>query len=162
MHGHVDAAVFADDRRFSDPAHLLVVPDHYVTRMLASQGVPLEQLGVPRVDGGQVETDPRQIWRRFCAHWHLFRGTPSRYWLEHQFAELGLEIEVSAATADTTYDWISARLAEPEFHPLALLDRFRIELLATTDAATASLEDHEAVRSTLGPDRIVPTFRPDA
>jgi glucuronate isomerase len=162
MHGHVDAAVFADDRRFSDPAHLLVVPDHYVTRMLASQGVPLEQLGTPRIDGGQVETDPRQIWRRFCAHWHLFRGTPSRYWLEHEIAEV-LKIDVAPGpdSADTLYDLIDARLSEPSFRPRALLDAFNIELISTTDSAASTLEDHARLRSAGLGERIVPTFRPD-
>ncbi|MBM0225010.1 glucuronate isomerase [Micromonospora sp. ATA51] len=163
MHGHVDAAVFADDQRFSDPAQLLVVPDHYVTRMLVSQGVPLEQLGVPRVDGGPVEADPREIWRRFCAHWHLFRGTPSRYWLEHEIAEvLKIDIAPGPDTADELYDLIDARLAEPGFRPRALLDAFNIELISTTDSATSTLEDHARLAVAGLGARVVPTFRPDA
>jgi glucuronate isomerase len=163
MHGHVDAAVFADDQQFSDPAHLLVVPDHYVTRMLVSQGVPLEQLGVPRVDGGEVETDPRQIWRRFCAHWHLFRGTPSRYWLEHEIAEiLKIDIAPGPETADELYDLIEIRLAEPGFRPRALLDAFNIELISTTDSATSTLDDHARLRAAGLGAQVIPTFRPDA
>ncbi|MGS2618712.1 glucuronate isomerase [Micromonospora sp. LZ34] len=163
MHGHVDAAVFADDEPFSDPAHLLVVPDHYVTRMLVSQGVPLEQLGVPRGDGGAVETDPRQIWRRFCAHWHLFRGTPSRYWLEHELVEvLNIDVAPGPDTADTLYDLIAARLAERNFRPQALLDTFNIELISTTDPATSTLDDHARLRAAGLGTRVIPTFRPDA
>jgi glucuronate isomerase len=163
MHGHVDAAVFADDQRFSDPAHLLVVPDHYVTRMLASQGVRLEQLGIPRTDGREVETDPRQIWRLFCAHWHLFRGTPSRYWLEHEIAEvLQIDIAPGPDTADKLYDLIDARLAKPDFRPRALLDAFNIELISTTDSATSTLDDHARLRAAGLGERVVPTFRPDA
>ncbi|MFU8851788.1 glucuronate isomerase [Micromonospora sp. SL1-18] len=163
MHGHVDAVVFAEDQRFSDPAQLLVVPDHYVTRMLVSQGVPLADLGVPRIDGGEVEADPRQIWRRFCAHWHLFRGTPSRYWLEHEIVEV-LKIDVAPGpdTADTLYDLIEARLAEPAFRPRALLDAFNIELISTTDPATSALADHARLRADGLGARVVPTFRPDA
>ncbi|MEV0157142.1 glucuronate isomerase [Micromonospora sp. NPDC050686] len=163
MHGHVDAAVFARDQRFSDPAHLLVVPDHYVTRMLVSQGVPLADLGVPRVDGGTVETDPREIWRRFCANWHLFRGTPSRYWLEHEIVEI-LKIDVAPGpdTADLLYDLIEARLAEPAFRPRALLDVFNIELISTTDPATSTLTDHARLHADGLGARVVPTFRPDA
>jgi glucuronate isomerase len=163
MHGHVDAAVFADDQRFSDPAHLLVVPDHYVTRMLVSQGVQLERLGVPRTDGGEVESDPRAIWRLFCANWHLFRGTPSRYWLEHELFEvLKLDIVPGPDTADELYDLIDARLAEPGFRPRALLDAFGIELIATTDSATSALDDHARLHAVGLGERIVPTFRPDA
>ncbi|OKI56213.1 glucuronate isomerase [Micromonospora sp. CB01531] len=163
MHGHVDAAVFADDDRFADPAQLLVVPDHYVTRMLVSQGVPLESLGVHRADGGAVETDPRQIWRRFCAHWHLFRGTPSRYWLEHEIVEV-LKIDVAPGpdTADLLYDLIEARLAEPGFRPQALLDTFNIELISTTDPATSTLDDHARLAAAGLGARVIPTFRPDA
>ncbi|MEU3456271.1 glucuronate isomerase [Micromonospora sp. NPDC006766] len=163
MHGHVDAAVFADDQRFSDPARLLVVPDHYVTRMLVSQGVPLEDLGIPRTDGGDVETDPRRIWRRFCAHWRLFRGTPSRYWLEHELAEiLKIDVVPGPDTADMLFDLIESRLAEPAYRPRALLDAFNIELICTTDPATSTLADHARLRADGLGVRVVPTFRPDA
>ncbi|MGK5740166.1 glucuronate isomerase [Micromonospora sp. URMC 103] len=163
MHGHVDAAVLADDERFSDPAHLLVVPDHYVTRMLVSQGVTPDQLGVPRLDGTTVETDPRAIWRLFCSHWHLFRGTPSRYWLEHEIAEvLKLDLTPGPDTADELYDLIDARLSEPGFRPRTLLDAFNIELMATTDSATSPLHDHARLRGAGLGERVVPTFRPDA
>ncbi|WP_199734244.1 glucuronate isomerase [Micromonospora musae] len=163
MHGHVDAAVLADDERFSDPANLLVVPDHYVTRMLVSQGVTLDQLGVPRLDGTVAETDPRAIWRLFCTHWHLFRGTPSRYWLEHEIAEvLKLDLTPGPDTADELYDLIDARLTEPGFRPRTLLDTFNIELIATTDSATSPLHDHARLREAGLGERVVPTFRPDA
>lgn len=164
MHGHIDVAALADDLPFADPARLLVVPDHYVTRMLASQGVALERLGVSRRDGTAVENDPREVWRLFCSHWHLFRGTPSRYWLEHELVEiLGVHVRPSVDTADEIYDQISARLREPRFRPRALLDSFNIELLATTDSAVSDLADHARLRAEgLGPERVVPTFRPDA
>ncbi|MFD0783696.1 glucuronate isomerase, partial [Micromonospora azadirachtae] len=163
MHGHVDAAVLADDERFADPAQLLVVPDHYVTRMLVSQGVTLDQLGVPRLDGTVAETDPRAIWRLFCAHWHLFRGTPSRYWLEHEIAEvLKLDLAPGPDTADELYDLIDARLSEPGLRPRTLLDTFNIELMATTDSATSPLHDHARLREAGLGERVVPTFRPDA
>ncbi|MFF0340507.1 glucuronate isomerase [Kribbella sp. NPDC004875] len=161
LHGHVDIGLFATDAPFGDPAELLVVPDHYVTRMLVSQGVSPDKLGLPRKDGKQT-AEPREIWREFCANWHLFLGTPSRYWLEHEFAEvLGLTVHPSAETADQLYDEIMARIAEPEFRPRALLDRFNIELISTTDAATDDLAQHATLDADL-PGRVVPTFRPDA
>lgn len=163
MHGHVDVAVFERDEPFGDPASLLVVPDHYLVRMLVSQGVPHDALGVPRLDGGAVESDPRAIWRTFAAHWHLFRGTPTRFWLEHVLAEVfGLPGPPSAANADALYDEIAARLAEPEFRPLALLDRFGLEVIATTDGADASLAGHRALAERGRGGQVVPTFRPDA
>ena len=161
LHGHVDIGLFATDAPFGNPAELLVVPDHYVTRMLISQGISPDRLGLPRRDG-TTNADPREIWREFCSNWHLFLGTPSRYWMEHEFAEiLGLTVHPSAETADELYDQISARIAEPEFRPRALLDRFGIELISTTDAATDDLAQHAKVAADL-PGRVVPTFRPDA
>jgi glucuronate isomerase len=163
MHGHVPVELLAADRRFDDPAQLLVVPDHYVTRMLFSQHVPPAQLGIPSADGRPVETDPRAIWRRFCAHWHLFRGTPSRYWLEQELVEVfGVTVAPAAETADQLYDLISARLDSPDLRPRALLDRFQIELLATTDSATSTLEHHYRLRADGLGERVIPTFRPDA
>ena len=163
MHGHVEAEVFADDRAFDDPAHLLIVPDHYVTRMLVSQGVPLSELGVPRADGGATESDPRAIWRRFCAGWKLFRGTPSRFWLEHELATVFEVTQVpSAETADEIYDRIAEVVARPDFRPRALLDRFNIEIISTTDPASSDLSQHRRLADAGYGERVVPTFRPDA
>jgi glucuronate isomerase len=130
--------------------------------MLVSQGVPLEQLGVPTRDGASVEPDHRAIWRRFAAHFHLFRGTPTGLWLQSELVELfGVEERLRVESADRIYDHLSAQLARPEFAPRALLDRFRIELLATTDAAADPLDEHRRLRAD-GLGRVVPTFRPDA
>ncbi|MFG2100075.1 glucuronate isomerase [Micromonospora echinaurantiaca] len=164
-HGHVDPALLAEDRPFPDPARLLIVPDHYLTRMLLSQGVPPAELGVPSRDGSPVETDGRRIWRRFAAHWHLFRGTPSRLWLEQTFTEVfGVSTPLSPATADAVYDELAARLAEPGFRPRALFERFNIEVLATTESPLDDLGQHAklAADGWGGPGgRVVTTFRPD-
>jgi glucuronate isomerase len=163
MHGHVEPEVFADDLPFADPAQLLIVPDHYVFRMLASQGIEPARLGVPRLDGGSVETDSRKIWRTFCENWKLFRGTPSRYWLEHELVEVfGVDRVPSAETADAIYDRIAACVADPEFRPRALLDRFNIEVISTTDAATSDLRHHAKLAADGLGERVLPTFRPDS
>jgi glucuronate isomerase len=163
MHGHVEPEVFADDMPFADPAQLLIVPDHYVFRMLASQGIEPARLGVPRLDGGPVETDSRKIWRTFCENWKLFRGTPSRYWLEHELVEVfGVDLAPSAETADAIYDQIAASVAEQKFRPRALLDRFNIEVISTTDSATSDLRHHAKLAADGLGERILPTFRPDA
>lgn len=161
-HGHTDPAWFAGNAAFPDPARLLITPDHYLFRMLYSQGVALEDLGVPRRDGGPVETDPRKIWRRFAAHYHLFRGTPSRMWMDHALADvLGVAVRLSAETADAVYDHVAERLARPEYRPRALYERFGIEALATTDSATDDLAHHRALADDPWPGRVIPTFRPD-
>lgn len=163
MHGHVEPEVFADDIPFADPAQLLIVPDHYVFRMLASQGIEPARLGVPRLDGVPVETDSRKIWRTFCENWKLFRGTPSRYWLEHELVEVfGVDLAPSAETADTIYDQIAECVADPEFRPRALLDRFNIEVISTTDSATSDLRHHAKLAADGLGRRVFPTFRPDA
>jgi glucuronate isomerase len=163
MHGHVEPEVFADDVPFADPAQLLIVPDHYVFRMLASQGIEPARLGVPRLDGGAVESDSRKIWRTFCENWKLFRGTPSRYWLEHELVEVfSVDLVPSAETADAIYDQIAACVADPEFRPRALLDRFKIEVISTTDSATSDLQYHAKLAADGLNERVFPTFRPDA
>ncbi|WP_433274759.1 glucuronate isomerase [Pseudonocardia xinjiangensis] len=163
MHGHVDAAVLAQDRPFSDPASLFVVPDHYLLRMLVSQGADLRDLGVATTGGGTVETDPREIWRRFCAGWHLFRGTPTRYWLEHELHEVfGVTTQPGEDTADALYDHLADQLAKPDFRPRALFERFGIEVLATTDSPLSTLPDHATLRDQGWGEKVVPTFRPDA
>src|ERR1019366_4843524 len=163
-HGHVVTALLADDAPLPDPAALLVAPDHYLPRMLYSQGVPQQQLGVPDRDG-HVQVGLREAWRTFCEHWYLFRGTPSRLWLEQSLAEIfGVTERLGPQTADAIYDELTARIAEPAYRPRALLRRFGIEVLATTDSPTDSLEHHArlAADGWAGPQsRIIPTFRPD-
>jgi glucuronate isomerase len=163
MHGHVEAEVFAENGPFADPAQLLIVPDHYVCRMLYSQGLRPEQLGIPRVDGGITESDPRVIWGHFCANWRLFRGTPSRYWLTDELAGVfGITEAPSADNADALYDQIAEVLSDPTFRPQQLLDRFNIELISTTDPAGSRLDGHVSLAGQGLGERIVPTFRPDA
>jgi glucuronate isomerase len=161
-HGHVDPWLLADDRGFPDPAQLLIVPDHYINRMLYSQGVPLHRLGVRPRDGGAVETDGRTIWRTFAAHWPLLRATPSRLWLELTLAEIfGVDTPLRPETADVIYDALAARLAEPSFRPRALFERFNIELLATTESALDDLSAHAKLAADGWGRRVVTTFRPD-
>ncbi|MFN4101350.1 MAG: glucuronate isomerase [Pararhodobacter sp.] len=162
-HGHCDPRWFAENQRFPDPASLFVVPDHYVFRMLVSQGVPMADLGVPRLDGGPVESDPRLIWRRLAENMHLFRGTPSALWLDHSFEHVfGIEDPLTAANADALYDHIEASLARPEFTPRALFDRFRIEALATTEGALDDLRWHRMIRDSGWGGRVITTYRPDS
>ncbi len=161
-HGHVDPALLADDEPFPDPAWLLIIPDHYVHRMLRSAGMSLEELGVPDVDGKRHETDSRAIWRKLCANWHLYRGTPTRLWIEQELAQVfGITTPLTADTADVVYDELSDKLTRPEFRPRALFDRFNVEVLATTDDATDPLEAHQRIHADAWAGRVVPTFRPD-
>ncbi len=162
-HGHVDPRLLAENPRFPDPSSLIVIPDHYIFRMLYSRGVPLERLGIPRADGGPVERDPRAIWRLFADHFHLFRGTPTGCWLKHEFAEVfGVDETLHSGNAMAVYDQIEACLAKPEFRPRALFERFRIEALCTTDAATDTLAHHARLRASGWRGTVLPTFRPDA
>jgi glucuronate isomerase len=158
-HGHTQAAWFARNQPFPNPAKLFVQPDHYVYRMLYSQGVSLEDLEI----GADELKDPRRVWRIFAENYYLFRGTPTRLWLDYAFHELfGLEERLSAATADLYYDLISERLQTPEFLPRTLYERFRLAVLATTDSPLDSLADHQAIRDSGWIARILPTFRPDS
>src|SRR4051794_38276248 len=161
-HGHTDPAWFATDAAWSNPTELLLAPDHYLFRMLYSQGVKLEALGVPSRSGSSP-ADPREAWRLFASHYYLFRGTPSRMWLDHVFSEgFGLDGALEGATADLYYDSITASLATPAFRPRALFERFNIELLATTEGPHENLVHHAAIRASGWKGRVVTTYRPDA
>jgi len=160
-HGHTDPSWFALDEPFSNPTELLVTPDHYLTRLLHSQGVRLEDLGVQPLDGSQT-ADPRSAWRTFAEHAHLFRGTPSGLWLDHTFATVfGLDVRLSSETADVYYDRIDGALATEEFRPRALFERFGIELLATTESPLDDLAHHDRLIADGWGERVVTTFRPD-
>ncbi len=157
-HGHTQAAWFAHNQPFPDPARLFVQPDHYVYRMLYSQGVSMDDLeiGVPELK------NPRKVWRLFAEHYYLFRGTPTRLWLDYAFQELfGLTERLSAKNADHHYDVVAEKLRTPEFLPRALYERFHLEVLATTDSPLDSLNDHRIIRDSGWHGRILPTFRPD-
>ncbi|HEX6560163.1 MAG TPA: glucuronate isomerase [Longimicrobiales bacterium] len=162
-HGHVEPRLLADDRPFPEPAALLITPDHYIFRMLYSRGISMESLGIPTRDGTAVETDPRRIWQTFAENYFLFAGTPTGAWLDYELAVVfGVAEKLSGASASRIYDELLEKLVLPEFRPRALFDRFNIEVLATTDAASDSLEEHAAIRASGWPGRVIPTFRPDA
>jgi len=153
-HGHVDPRILAENARFPEPASLIVKPDHYILRLLYANGVPLENL---------VKGEPRRVWQLFAEHYYLFRGTPSGAWLDYELYEVfGIRDSLSGETAARIYDEIVEQLAAPEFKPRALFERFNIEVLATTDAATDTLEHHCAIRESRWKGRVIPTFRPDA
>jgi glucuronate isomerase len=158
-HGHTDPAWFATNEPFVDATELLLVPDHYVFRMLYSQGVPLEALGVGQAPG---RYDPRAAWRLFAERYHLFRGTPSRIWLDWVFAEtFGIEVRLDAETADHYYDTITAALATDAFRPRALFERFGIEMIATTESPLDQLDHHRAIRDSDWSGRVITAYRPD-
>ena len=161
-HGHTDSVWFARNEAFPNPTALLLQPDHYIFRMLYSQGIRLEALGIPDAHGQASNVDPHEAWRIFAANYFLFRGTPTRLWLDHVFETLfSLTQLLSAETADTFYETIAAALNTPAFLPRALFNRFRIEVLATTDSPLSTLEHHTAIRASGWPGRVLPTLRPD-
>lgn len=156
-HGHTDPEWFASNSPFGNAAELLLVPDHYLFRMLYSQGVQLEGLGI----GGHA-ADPRKAWRTLAENMHLFRGTPSRMWLDWVFAEaFGFEVRLDSETADFYYDTITQALQSDEFRPRALFERYGIELLATTESPLDSLEHHRTIRESGWHGRVVTAYRPD-
>ena len=161
-HGHTDPAWFAYDERFPDAVDLLIKPDHYVFRMLYSQGIRLESLGIPTADGSAVETDARKIWNVFASNYYLFAGTPSRLWMDHVLGEVfGFDASLSTHNADEYFDRINESLASPEFRPRALFKRFNIECLATTESPLDTLEHHQAIRDSGWDGRVITTYRPD-
>jgi glucuronate isomerase len=160
-HGHCDPRWFAENHAFPNPTALFIQPDHYIFRMLYSQGISLESLGIPHLDGTS-SADPREVWHIFARHYYLFRGTPTRLWLDYAFAnQFGLKDRLSPENADHYYDLIAAKLQTPEFRPRSLFDKFNIEVLATTDSPLDTLEFHKAIKSSDWHGRILPTFRPD-
>jgi glucuronate isomerase len=157
-HGHTKAAWFRANEPFPNPAQLFVQSDHYILRMLFSQGVSLDDLEI----GEKEAKDAHEVWRTFSQYYYLFRGTPTRIWLDTTFQELfGLKQRLSRETADIYFDAISAKLRTPEFLPRALYERFNLEVLATSDSPLDSLADHKTIRESDWKARIVPTFRSD-
>ena len=153
-HGHVNPNLFSDSNaNFGSPADLFIIPDHYVTRMLYSQGIPLSQI---------LMGDHREIWRIFCENFFLFRGTPSGIWLKNELENVfHIEETPSSFTANRIYDTLTEKLSLPEFSPRRLFDKFNIDVLFTTDSATDTLDQHKIIRNSGWSGNIRPTFRPD-
>ncbi|QIL90377.1 glucuronate isomerase [Microbulbifer sp. SH-1] len=161
-HGHTDPSWFAENKPFGNPANLLIRPDHYVFRMLYSQGIALERLGIRTQDGTEVEQDPRKIWQLLADNYHLFRGTPSRTWLDTVFHDVfGLDVQLSSETAELYYERIDSELKKPEFLPRALFERFNIEVIATTESPLDDLRHHQTILDSGWKGRVITAFRPD-
>ena len=160
-HGHTDPAWFADNEPFSNAAELLLAPDHYLYRMLYSQGISLTSLGLPSRKGPS-EADPREAWRLLARNFHLFRGTPSALWLSHVFGVVfGLDVVLEEKTADHYFDVIGAALRTDAFRPRALFERFNIEVLATTESPLDRLIQHRRILDSGWRGRVITTYRPD-
>jgi glucuronate isomerase len=162
-HGHVDPSYLAENKSYPDPTELILIPDHYFFRMLYSQGIKLESLGIPAIDGTPVEQDHRKIWQIFADNFYLFAGTPTGVWLSHEFSEVfGIEEKLNSESAMRIYDKLYEKIKSPEFLPRALYERFNIEVLNTTDGAADSLSYHKQIRDSGWDGNVVPCFRPDA
>ena len=161
-HGHVDPNLFVENNPFPNPAELFLIPDHYIYRMLYSQGIPMESLGIRPLDGSSPETNAKKIWKLFGEHYHLFRGTPTGAWLNYELLEVfGIKKRLTGSTAIEIYETINEKLQRPKFRPRALFDQFNIAVLSTTDAATDTLEPHRKIRASGWRGNIIPCFRPD-
>lgn len=161
-HGHVDPQIFVDDKPFENPTKLFITPDHYLFRMLYSQGIPMEALGIPPINGTAVETDPRKIWKLFAENYFLFLGTPSGVWLDHEFSEVfGIKEKLNGSNAEKIYDELSEKINSPEFRPRRLFEKFNIEVLSTTDASTDTLSHHKKIKESGWNGKVIPCFRPD-
>jgi len=162
-HGHVDPLIFEENKPFPNPTQLFLIPDHYLFRMLYSQGISMESLGIPTVDGSKVEIDPRKIWQIFADNFYLFRGTPSSVWLAYEFnIVFGIKEKLNSKNAHKIYDLLQEKINSPEFLPRTLFERLNIEVLSTTDGASDSLEHHRKIKESNWKQRIIPCFRPDA
>lgn len=161
-HGHIEASWFAQNEPFADPMQTLVLPDHYVLRLLYSQGIPLEKLGVKPLDGGDFEQDPKEAWKLFASHYYLFDGTPTGAWLDFEFHHLfGIEERLDGDNALAIYERINEELKAKSFLPRALFESFNVEVLSTTNGATDALQHHIALKTSGWKGRILPCFRPD-
>lgn len=163
-HGHVDPRLFSDEKAsLGTPADLLIIPDHYIFRMLYSQGITPDRVGVPRSNGKPVESDHRKIWQIFADNFYLFRGTPSGIWLADELSTVfDVKVVLDHDSAQAVYDQIEAELATPAYRPRKLFESFNIEVLCTTDAATDTLEYHKTIQASGWKGKVVPTFRPDS
>lgn len=162
-HGHVDPRLLSENEPFPEPTSLIITPDHYIFRMLFSQGISMEDLGIPTTDGTPVESDPRKIWQIFGDHYDLFLGTPTRAWLDYEFYHVfGIRHRMDSVSAMAIYDQMLEQLQDDAFRPRALFDQFNIDVLTTTDAASDTLEHHRNIRESGWDGCVVPCFRPDA
>ena len=162
-HGHVDPAIFSENKPFPNPTQLFLIPDHYLYRMLYSQGISMESLGIPSLDGSKVEKDPRKIWQIFADNYYLFSGTPSGAWLSYEFGVVfGIKEKLNSSNAQKFYDKLQEKINSPEFLPRTLFEKFSIEVLSTTDAASDDLSYHKKIKKSGWKGRIIPCFRPDA
>ncbi len=161
-HGHTNPRWFSENEAFSDPAALLIQPDHYLLRMLYSQGVPLSELGLTRRGDNSSTTDGREVWRHFAYHYHLFQGTPSRLWFDHALSVVfGIDERLCTENAARLYTILAEKLSGDAFRPRALFERFNIEVLATTESPLDDLKHHDTILAADWSGRIITTYRPD-
>lgn len=162
-HGHVPPQLFStENEKFDNPAELFITSDHYVLRMLLSQGVRCQDLGIQGVSDESYISAPEQIWQIFCDHYHLFDGTPTGLWIENILAMVfGIMKKPDSENAIELYQQMAQSLRSASFNLRKLFQKFNIEVLCTTDDVTDSLNVHQEISQAGWQGRILPTLRMD-
>jgi len=89
----------------------------------------------------------RSAWWLFANNYDLFLGTPSRLWLDHALNwGFGISEPLSADNADRTYGLINERLSDDALRPMAILNRARVECIATPEFALDPLKHHSTLK----------------
>lgn len=153
-HCHLDPKMIADNYQFKDLTEVWLGGDHYKWRALRGNGVPEEFITGPR---GSYEKFEK--WAETIPY---TMRNPLYHWTHLELAR-GFEIYdiLKPSTARTIYDECTAKLQTEEYRGQALMRKFNVKVVCTTDDPADTLEYHRKIKENPFGTKVLPTWRPD-
>ena len=153
-HSHLSPEDVATDRKFENLYEIWLEGDHYKWRAMRAAGVAEEFC-----TGDADPYDKYLAWARTVPQ--TLRN-PLYHWTHLELKRyFGIDELLSEETAPRIWEQANEQLASPEFSARQILQRFKVQVVCTTDDPADSLQYHQKIEEDAVPTRIYPTFRPD-
>ena len=158
-HCHLVPQQIAENIQFRDITQLWLVDghygDHYKWRAMRANGVSEDYL-----TGGKYSA-----WETFQKWAETVPATmrnPLYHWTHLELSRVfGIDKLLSPKTAREIFEECNAKLATPEFRGQALIRRFNVEVVCTTDDPADDLRWHKMIAEKPFGTKVIPAWRPD-
>ena len=158
-HCHLVPQQIAENIQFRDITQLWLVDghygDHYKWRAMRANGVSEEYL----TGGTKTSWETFQKWAETVPY---TMRNPLYHWTHLELSRVfGIDKLLCPATAREIFDECNAKLATEEFRGQALIRKFNVETVCTTDDPADDLRYHKQILENPFGTKVIPAWRPD-
>ena len=151
-HCHLSPRDIAENRRFANLFEIWLEGDHYKWRAMRANGVPEKY-----ITGDATPYEKFLAWARTVPY--TLRN-PLYHWTHLELQRyFGIHELLDETSAPSIWERANAALQTLTTH--AILQKFNVEVVCTTDDPIDDLRHHRAMAQSKLPTRVFPAFRPD-